>query len=442
MRFRSLAQAAGFAVVDQGVTSAANFVANALLIHYAAKESYGVYVVAFSTLLLIGSTVDVVFSLQMTYLAPHHPESTRKAFCAGLRTAQTCVSLALGFVVCAASGAGAALGLLSPDVARFGAIIGIGSLCISYLEFYRSLLYLFDAASRVLLLTGLQILVWAAAILLNHVAHLLPLNEAVLAGYCIGAGAGALLGRTLVRLPKPESWGAVRGAASEAWEQGIWSLLGSVISWVQNQSYAWLLAVLASAAVTAEASFAKLFFAPLGLMLVAVGRVARPGLGKVYAEAGDRVAVRQGRRLLIGMILLVALYCPAIWLSKDWIIAKTGSGHYSNAAALTIAWGIVTAFQVTRWNSTLLLGVLRRNREMSTVQAIAAAIAVAASVACIPTLHAMGAILSVGLGELILTLLMWREVNRALTGRARLLPSWRDDPPRATGESSDMAVLP
>lgn len=417
---RKLASATVCAITDQGTTSAASFVANAVLIRFASKDSYGVYVVAFSTLLLIASTVDVLFSLQMTYLAPHHPEAEQPRFCAALRTAQTYTSTALGVVICLASWIGNVVGLLTPIHMVMGMVVGVGSLLISWQEYYKSIFYLFDMAGYALLLGAVQIGVWLGVTAGGVVLRTkLPLSATVLAGYCIGAGVAAGIGLFVAPLPKAPPFVEVRRAAAEAWEQGSWSLFGSVISWVQNQSFAWLLAILATAAAAAEANFAKLFFAPLGLMLQAVNRVARPGLGKVFARSGEQAAVRQGRKLLMAMVALVAAYCPIILVGKTWLIARAGASAYRDAGVLIIAWGVVTAFQVTRWNSTLLLGVLRRNRQMTTVQGISAACALAASIASIPLFGAMGAILSVGFAEALLTCLMWREVNRALGSEAQ-----------------------
>ena len=411
---RRLAQATAFAISDQAATSVASFIANAILIHYASKTSYGIYVVAMSTLVLIASTVDVLFSLQMTYLTPHHPAQDQKAFCAALRSAQTYTSVALAIVICCVSLVAGACQLISPAMMRMGVIIAAGSLFISWQEYYRSLLFLFDSAGAAFFLGMVQIVVWmsVAAAAIWHLTPL-PMNESVLSGYCIGAAVAAAVGYVIAPLPPRPSWSQVRAAAAEAWEQGSWSLLGSIISWLQTQSFAWLLAVLASAAAAAEASFAKLFFAPLGLMLSAVNRVARPTLGKVYAKSGERAAVGQGRQLLMAMIALVAVYCPTILVLKDWVIAKAAVTGYANASALIVAWGVVTAVQVTRWNSTLLLGVLRRNRQMTTVQMVSAAAALVASFAAIPRLGPMGAILSVGIGEAFLSLLMWRQIDLA-----------------------------
>ncbi len=417
MRPGGLRRAAVFALADQGLTSAANFAASAVLIRLATKSDYGRYVVAYATLLLVGSTVDVLFSLQMTYLAPHEPEEARRTFCSALRTAQTLTSAALGAVVCLACAVGYLSGFVDGGNASFGVMIGVGSLLLSWQEYYRSVFYLFGQAGHALLLTVVQLVTWAIAVALAIGAGLTHMNLAVFAGLCVGTAVSTLVGYWIFPLPSAGGFSAVRAAAAKAWVQGSWSLLGSIVSWVQGQSYVWLLAILASPAVTAEANFAKLFFSPLSLMLVAVNRVARPVLGTVYAQEGRNAAVRQGRHLLALVAGLTAVYVPAILLSENAIIRGTKTTAYANATVLIAAWGAVTAFQVTRWNSTLLLGVLHRNREMTSVQLVSVVIGVGASIALIPTFAAMGAIASVGIGELVLTILMWREVNRSAIAR-------------------------
>jgi O-antigen/teichoic acid export membrane protein len=409
------------AVADQGIISVANFVANATLIFYVTKDNYGIYVVALSTLLLICSTVDALFSMQMTFLAPHYPEHTRKAFCSNLRSAQACVSIAVGAVICVLSIAGGAIGSLSPTVSRFGLIIGVGSAMISGQEYYRALLYLYGRAHCVLLLTIVQLAVWVM-VTLSASRYGYSLSEAMLAGYCFGGGTAAVLGRLLHPLPASRSWGAVLTSTKEAWDQGSWSMVGSVIATAQAQSHAWLLGLLAGASAVAEANFAKLFFSPLALMLVAVTRVARPALGKLYASCGERAAVRKGRNLLVSVIVLVTLYCPVVFLTEEWIISKSGAEAYNDVGALIAAWGLLTCLQITRWNSTLLLGVLRRNRQMTMLQSITAVLAIGISLMLIPKFGAIGALAGIGCGELVLTGLMWREVNRTQSNSLRLQP--------------------
>jgi O-antigen/teichoic acid export membrane protein len=416
---RNLMRAGIIVIVDQVVMSGANFAAGVFLIHYAAKEDYGVYGVAYSALLLFSSTVDVLFSLQMTFRAPHHPEATRKSFCAALRTAQMIVSFALSAAICVASLASCLLGLVSASNTRMALVVGVGSFLMSRQEYYRSLLYLYNAAHLALVMTLVLVLTWIFVVLVGWKTGIEALNIVVLAALCIGAGIAALVGRFLFPLPRVGGSHAVRAATAEVWTQGSWSLVGSIVSWVQNQSYTWLLAVLIGAVATADVNFAKLFFSPLGLVLMAVNRLGGPGLSTVYAMAGERETVTQGHRLLFAMIVLVVIYYLVILGTHSWIIAATGAKAYQGVGDLILAWGIVTAIQVARGNSTLLLGVLRRNRQMTSMQIVTMLISTVGGLTLIPRFGAMGAMVSIGLGELILTGLMWREVNRAAGAHRR-----------------------
>ena len=174
----------------------------------------------------------------------------------------------------------------------------------------------------------------------------------------------------------------------------------------------------------AETNFARLFFSPLGLLLMALSRVARPSLSTVFARDGKRDAVALGRRLLIGVVVLTAAYTASVLWTDRWVIDHFASKAYGNAEIMIVVWGLVTAVQVTRWNSALLLGVFWRQRQMTSVEVYAAAAGFAASLALIMRFGAIGAVLGIGVGELVLTALMWREVNRAVAaGNSPDLPT-------------------
>lgn len=419
---KNLARAAVIAVGDQAVQSAANFAASVFLIHYATKAGFGVYGVAYATLLLVNSCVTAVFAVQMTYVVPHRPQAARKSFCADLLLAQSLVSAGVTALVVASAVAAWAFGLLSAGEAELGCIVGIGTGFLNRQEYYRSLAYLFDVPLQSLAFSAIQVIVWAAVVLGGWWAGAEGLERFVLAGWCLGAAVANLAGRAMFPLPPSGGLRAARAATVEVLGQGVWSALGVLMTWIQNQSYAWVLILLVGAESIAETNFARLFFSPLGLLLVALSRVARPSLSAVFARDGKLAAVSQGRRLLIGVVALTALYTLSVLWADRWVIDHFASKAYEDAGMLILIWGLVTAIQVTRWNSALLLGVFWRQRQMTSVEVYAAAAGFAASLVLIARFGAIGAVLGIGVGELVLTALMWREVNRAV----------------AAGDSSDL----
>ncbi len=421
---KNLARAAVIAVSDQAVQSAANFAASVFLIHYATKAGFGIYGVAYATLLLINSCVTAVFAVQMTYVVPHRPDAARKSFCADLLLAQSFVSIGVTALVVALTVAAWAFGLISAEEAELGCIVEIGTAFLNRQEYYRSLAYLFEVPLQSLGFSGIQVVVWAAVVLGGWWAGAQGLERFVLAGWCLGAAAANLAGRVMFPLPPSGGLRAARAATVEVLGQGIWSALGVLMTWIQNQSYAWILILLVGAESIAETNFARLFFSPLGLLLMALSRVARPSLSTVFARDGKRDAVALGRRLLIGVVVLTAAYTASVLWTDRWVIDHFASKAYGNAEIMIVVWGLVTAVQVTRWNSALLLGVFWRQRQMTSVEVYAAAAGFAASLALIMRFGAIGAVLGIGVGELVLTALMWREVNRAVAaGNSPDLPT-------------------
>lgn len=411
---KRLARAAVIAVSDQAMQSAANFAASAFLIHYATKAGFGIYGAAYAALLLINSCVTAVFAVQMTYVVPHKPEAARRPFCGALLLAQSVVSVAVAVLAVGFALIGWALGFLSAEDAELGCIVGIGAGLLNRQEYYRSLAYLFDVPLQALGFSVIQAVAWGAVVLGGWAAGIHGLERLVLAGWCLGAGAANLVGRAVLPLPPAGGLRAARIATAEVLGQGIWSSLGVLMTWIQNQSYAWLLIFMIGAESIAEANFAKLFFSPLALLLTALNRVARPSLSHVFAREGKHRAVAHGRRLLIGVVALTAAYVALVLRTDRWVVDHFASRAYGNAEILILVWGLVTAIQVTRWNSGLLMGVFWRQRQMTAAEAYSALAGFVASLALIAQFGAVGAILGIGVGEMVLTALMWREVNRAV----------------------------
>lgn len=411
---KTLARAAVIAVSDQVLQSAANFAASVFLIRFVSKADFGIYGVAYTTILLLNSGVTAIFATQMTYVVPHRAVVARKPFCSSLLLAQALMSAALAVIVVAGSLGCWISGALDAREAELGCVVGIGTAFLNRQEYYRSLAYLFDRPRLAMIYSSVQVAVWATLVAGGWSLGFKNLEFIVLAGWCLGAVASNLVARTLFPLPPSGGWRAARDATAEVWGQGMWAALGVLMTWIQNQSYAWLLVLLAGPESTAEANFAKLFFSPLALVLMALNRVARPGLATIFAREGKRRTVLQGRRLLIGVITLVLVYIILALSSERWVIANFASKAYADAGGMLVIWGIVTAIQVTRWNSTLLLGVFRRHRQMTSVEAFAAAAGFGASWALVVAYAAPGAVAGIGVGEVVLTALMWREVSRAV----------------------------
>ncbi len=400
------------AMVDQALVSASNLAASAFLIHYASRSEYGLYGIGYAGLaLLTGLPVGAIIS-QMTVLAPHESDATRLAFCSALQLALFVACGFFGILIVVAGLIIWRFNIVPPEEARIIIVVGAGAIGFIGLEFQKALLYLNGRPQTVLMLSASQTIVWAVTVALALWSETTDLSAWVLAGCCGGAGFAIFVRRTIFPMPSSGGLRSAWIAASRAWTQGSWSLLGTIVTWVQNQGYAWVLPLLIGVASVGEMNFAKLFFAPIPLLLAAVGRVATPRLAMVFATESKRSAVIHGRRLLLLVVVVLVAYFAAVLVTKDWIIAHYAKRGYENAGILIIAWGVVAAIQVSRWNSTVLLVVFRRNRQMTGWSALSAVVATVLSVALAPSQGVIGALIGMAAGEAILTGLLWRTVSK------------------------------
>ncbi|MGB3941663.1 MAG: hypothetical protein WBK96_09250, partial [Candidatus Manganitrophaceae bacterium] len=201
---------------------------------------------------------------------------------------------------------------------------------------------------------------------------------------------------------------------SELFRLGRWGLLGSIVTWFQTQSYAYLVIGLLGPKETALASASRLFFAPLALMV--------SSWGVVYMPWGAKLAKKDPGRMLKTMstmmaLLLVAslLYSVILLLFYGHLIDSVlGAGYQEVERAFLILWSAYFCIQAVRSGVSNSLLILQEFRGLSLCSIAAAFVTVSASWPLIAFYGIKGSIFGLVLGEVFLILLCSRLLGSVL----------------------------
>lgn len=402
----------GFA--DQAVISLGNLAIGLVLIRLTAKEEYGLFILGFGILSLILSLNSALITAPMTVLAYERKEPAEViAYCRALFGVQMRFGLTLAALGTIAVAAGGKFGLSESDV-RFGLAIALAVPGVLLQEFSRRFYYLQFKPQRALALDLLALLTSVGTIGIavltewpeKHVIAMAGLGAAGFLSSAVGL-AWSGMGRT--------SGGAGGGREfSTCWVLGRWALLGAVITWVQNQTYAYFLSWFGGLANLAEANAARLLLAPLPMLNTGLASVWMPRLAKLCSQGRAAEAERQSLHLRLVLSGIVIGYAVALWNVRETVVPLVLGERYSDVSIFLWAWAAVNLLTVLRANFTVLMQALREFRAITLANFWSALMVVATTAGFIQAYGTMGSLYALAAGELLLGLLLWRASRRAL----------------------------
>jgi len=185
------------------------------------------------------------------------------------------------------------------------------------------------------------------------------------------------------------------------------------VTWLQDQSYIYLLALASSTASVAEANAAKLFLSPIALINVSFGRTLMPRWARMRSEKNIEGIVATARKAAYAMSAIIVFYVLIILLCKDLIITNFMTKEYQGIGVLIFLWGVWFLIQTNRANSSWCLQVFSKFRQIMTTNMISAVTVVSISFILIAHLGAEGSILSLIIGETVFAILLRKVLSDA-----------------------------
>lgn len=392
--------------LDQALLSLANFLVGVFLIKNATKSDYGSYVLAYAIILFVVGVQNALINTQMIVLSPQKELHAQRRFCASLGIGQYLIFTPLILTCLFAIWVADHFDLFTIHNVSLIYAAGVAIFGVLLREFYRSYFFLILRPGLVLIVDICHVL--ALFTCLFVVKSLFPEMLHVLAIVSLGMAslASGLLAMAISKMPMRIGLREILSSLSESKVHGRWALGGVTITWIQDQSYVYLLSLLAGTAATAEASAARLFLSPIALLNAGFTRVLVPRWVHLRRD-GDIVGIKRtafkAKSVLI--ITIIAYVLTVLWV-KDYVIRVFLTKEYMNIGLLIILWGLLFMIQSIRSNYASLLQVFHEFRNITLANLKSAITVIVLSIFMIAQYGPSGSIAAQLVGELILTMLM------------------------------------
>lgn len=400
--------------LDQSLLSLANFLVGIFLIKASAKADYGHYVLVCSLVFFVVSIQNALITTQMTVLAPHGKGGGREEFCAALAAGQYLLFIPLALLSFAAAYLARQAGYLNEPVFVMLAAGTAASTGVLLREFFRcyffrrlspGLVLAMDILYLILLFSGLS----ASRSITSEMLPVMVIAITGLASLLTGAAAMLWAGfKPSLRLSE------IGGALFESWTHGRWALAGVFVTWVQDQSYIYLLTMLAGSSNTAEASAARLFLAPVSLVTASFSRTLLP---RWAAMGKNGETERIGKMVVkIAFVLsgIVSFYTVAVFLMKDVAADVFLTSEYRSVGSLIVLWGGLFLVQSVRSNYSWALQSLRQFRAITIANGASAIVVVVLGIFLIGVYGSEGSITAQIAGEVMLVTLLRNAFGKAV----------------------------
>ena len=290
----------GTGVLDQVMLSGANFIAGFVMIRYASDVSYGQFVLAQSTVLLLVSAQAAWLSGPVSAIAPTKAAAVRAQIIGSLGASQTRFLRRLALALLVLPVAAYLIGIWSATISLAVAGTILAGWAALQREFRRGVLLIYSRPQAMLgadaVYVAIVLLGIALAVLLRPAAGPLAIAALSVAGW-----AGATVAHRMLALEP----GWVSGNSGPFWREiraiGLWSAVGAVIYWLFAQSYNYVLATRLDLTAVTNVNAARLVVMPVFVFMYGINSLLTPTAANWLSKFG---LPRMLRRLAVLTVLI------------------------------------------------------------------------------------------------------------------------------------------
>lgn len=395
---------------NQLVSSGGNFLIGIYLARTLPLEGFGLYGLGYGVCMLYVSIGNALLLTQMVVNMPDRtgdekPRYAAKIFCAVAMLGMMVLALTcVGFF--SAQLIHPAYRSLMPSVFA----VALASVLFLCNEFFISYAYLKRQETLALMVNALTIGTLFTGLALEKITGYPLSAEHVLLLYALGAAVGSCAAFFKSPLPLRAGIRNLKPELAEAWHHGRWALGGAIVTWIQAQAYTYVLAFFLGPAGVGQANAARIFISPFSFFLPAINKVAIPRLADLRRSDPKKMS-RLSMMLTLSLSILTIAYSCVLLFSLDFAAGIVLGRHDPRIESVVWAWCLVLIFQMIRSGGGVLLQVQKKFRELMLVNIPTAVITVLAAILLIHLFGAVGSILGMVSGEVVLASLIWREIK-------------------------------
>ncbi|HME41158.1 MAG TPA: hypothetical protein VKG63_19540 [Steroidobacteraceae bacterium] len=390
-----------FAIFDQVVLSASNFLVGFVLIRYASDHDYGLYVLVQSTLVLVVSMQNAYLTGPIAILTPKLPADERWQTIGSVKRVQRRLLRAAAVPLVILPLLGYLSGILDGLLASV-MVAGIFAVWAALRrEYLRSVLLMYFRPQTLL---GADT-VFAATLLAGVAAAISIGRDVVLGATCALIGAGWAGAAAAHRSLANDQGGWQEERTVTIWPQirslGFWAVVGSTIWWVLAQSYSYLLATRLDLTAVADVNATRLLLMPAIVLTIGIGSLLGPTAPTWYAQLGIHRLVRRLLMIMVVVGLLEMTYFAAVWFGRDWLVGGVLHKHIHDLDRLLVLWTGVAIIGLCRDVLQCALIAMGRLKSLAWQVGVSAAIAVVLMWYGVGWWGAPGVLIGMIVGELI-----------------------------------------
>lgn len=380
-------------VVDQVLLSGLNFAVGMCLIRFGSKSDYGLYSQLFAASLFAVGLLEALIGSPLTTLAPHMPGPQQALAIRRLQRWQCLAGAVLGllFGLIAAWVVWDGVPEVAPAPVGLGFAVFVG---MTTAREYRRTVWFIQADLRSLLLSdGLYVLLallGGAALALSHQVG----AASILGVLSVAQGLALMVGQGPAHAPTDAPSPLWSETLAAVWDKGRWAMPGMVVGWLGNYSFLYLASAMSGVEAAAEVSASRLLLVPVGLMVVAWSRVARPLAGRLIHARDWRSLNRLSLASLGGIEALSLVYMLMLVLALPWLQAHVLGAKYQGINTLVMAWGAYFLVSVARTIATTWLVSIGAFRQLFVEGSVVVLFMLAVASMTIPQWGGLGAVLA------------------------------------------------
>jgi O-antigen/teichoic acid export membrane protein len=332
--FSATAKKGYVALVDQSIVSGTNFATGVLLARLCTKEQYGLYVLAFSLLILWDGFRNALIALPLVIYLPRKEEQDQPSYVGSTTVMHALIFLAGALIFGAGASIAKATGDTSLAIVVLTAIFAL--LGYSSREHVRRIFYAHLRVRATLLVDSAYCVLQLGALATLWQLDTLSAANALLALGAAQTGA-ALLGLFLLSGNISFHRLQLHTIFSSHWKLGKW-LVGTALATVLSfQVFPWFLKYQHNTQATAVFGACAVVIAASNPFVMGFGNILAARMAHVFAKEGKKGlmrTVRKAHMVTIGVLgafaVLVSLFAEPLL----WLLYKGRYSGYSHLIAL------------------------------------------------------------------------------------------------------------
>lgn len=395
------------AIVSEGMLSISNFVIGILMLKYATKSEYGMYVLLFSFIGILSAYQNAIINAPLVVLINTKYENERRTYVSSLAVGKNylfvpplLLLIITGSLYCAINST-PGIYIIELFVLSAVALIYVSKEFIRVLYFVKldtNAIFKMDLFNLTTVLMGMLLLV--------YVDRVSSLSAIIVLG--CGYFASYIFGKRKDLHYSPTNNKSIRGALIENWFYGKWASIGATSGLLQERGYIYIVSGLLGLSNVADIAAARLFLMPISLLNVGSSKIA-VAKGSKMLSLNMNNKFREFVLTFICILLIISLfYFLLIILTSNLIIGFLGR-KYINAKGLILLWGVFFLISTIRTQLGTALIAYKQFKKVAKSDIWGSTLAITSCFLLVFTIGRSGAIISLMLGEFV-TLILYLKL--------------------------------